>query len=38
MEIASRTVPSLIENLLPNSRCTYVQPKWVVEELQAGFA
>ena len=34
MEIASKTLASLIQNLIPNSGYTYVQSKWVVDELQ----
>ena len=34
METASRTLVSLIQNLIPNSGYTYVQSKWVVDELQ----
>ena len=34
MEIASKTLTSLITNLIPNSGYTYVQSKWIQDELQ----
>ena len=35
MEIASKTLASLIKNLIPNSGYTNIQSKWIMDELQA---